>query len=90
MPSGRAGALHPLRQPARRPDAGPDGAGPLAGLGLVTALENATAVPDGALVATVTLGDGAGQRWRADLVAGRDTAEGDVQRPASATASRRP
>ncbi|HEX2326074.1 MAG TPA: YfhO family protein, partial [Chloroflexota bacterium] len=50
--------------------------GPLAGLGLVTALENATGVPDGALVATVTLGDSAGQRWRADLVAGRDTAEG--------------
>ena len=27
-------------------------------------------------MATVTLGDGTGQRWRADLVAGRDTAEG--------------
>jgi hypothetical protein len=63
---------------ASLPGAPPDGAGvgPLAGLGLVTALENASGVPDGALVATVTLGDGAGQRWRADLVAGRDTAEG--------------
>jgi hypothetical protein len=55
---------------------GPEGAGPLAGVGLVTSLEGSSAVPDGALVATVTLGDAGGQRWRADLVAGRDTAEG--------------
>jgi hypothetical protein len=53
-----------------------DGAGPLTGIGLVTALEGAANVPDGSPVATVTLGDETGQHWRADLVAGRDTAEG--------------
>ena len=67
----RLADLADLGGPAR-----PEGAGPLAAVGLVSALEGATSVPDGALVATVTLGDASGQRWRADLVAGRDTAEG--------------
>ena len=74
VPSGetaRFTRLADLGDPAR-----PTAPGRWPPLGLVSALEGATAVPDGALVATVTLGDGAGQRWRADLVAGRDTAEG--------------
>lgn len=66
-----------LAAPARRaPDAPPDAAGPVTAVGLVTSLEGADAVPDGALVATVSVGDAGGTRWSADLVAGRDTAEG--------------
>lgn len=52
-------------------------AGPLTAVGLVTSLEGADAVPDGAPVATVTLGDAGGARWSADLIAGRDTAAAD-------------
>ncbi|MGH2367896.1 MAG: hypothetical protein ACRDI2_06845, partial [Chloroflexota bacterium] len=58
--------------PADRPDA----VGPVTAVGVVTSLEGAGAVPNGAPVAALTLGGPGGPVWRADLVAGRDTAEG--------------
>jgi hypothetical protein len=55
---------------------GTDGVGPVASIGVVSSLEGAGAVPDGAPVARIALGDDRGAVWQGFLVAGRDTAEG--------------